>query len=90
MQGAIVTRGGLVFVGGGDAALHAIDKSTGEDLWTYPLARRTTGTPMTYTAADGRQFVAIATGGGADAALTAFALPAETAPPRQNDAPNAP
>src|SRR5207302_11104758 len=48
VQGAIVTNGGLVFVGGGDSAFHAIDKSTGEDLWTYPLPRRTSGTPMTY------------------------------------------
>jgi quinoprotein glucose dehydrogenase len=74
VQGTIVTRGGLVFAGGGDTALHALDKQTGEDLWTYPLPRRTTGTPMTYSTG-GRQYVVIATGTGGEATLVAFALP---------------
>jgi quinoprotein glucose dehydrogenase len=74
VQGTIVTKGGLLFAGGGDTALHALDKQTGEDLWMYPLPRRTTGTPMTYIAG-GRQYVVIATGTGADATLVAFALP---------------
>jgi quinoprotein glucose dehydrogenase len=73
VQGAIVTKGGLIFAGGGDEALHAIDKKTGEDLWTYVLPRRTTGTPMTYIAPNGRQYVVIATGSGPDATLVAFA-----------------
>ena len=73
--GAIVTKGGLVFAGGGDSALHAVDKRTGEDLWTYPLPNRTTGTPMTYRT-ETRQYVVIATGSGIDATLVAFALPA--------------
>lgn len=73
-QGGIVTKGGLIFVGGGDTAFHAVDKSTGEDLWTYPVRARTTGTPMTYSAG-GRQFVVIATGSGDSATLLAFALP---------------
>ena len=75
VQGGIVTKGGLIFVGGGDTAFHAVDKSTGEDLWTYSVPVRTTGTPMTYSAG-GRQFVVIATGSGENAALMAFALPA--------------
>jgi len=62
-------------VGGGDSAFHAVDKKTGEDLWTYALPRRTTGTPMTYRT-DMRQYVVVATGSGADAALVAFAMPA--------------
>ena len=37
--GAIVTKGGLVFIGGGDAAFHAIDKATGHDLWSAPRPR---------------------------------------------------
>ena len=73
-QGGIVTKGGLIFAGGGDTAFHAVDKSTGEDLWTYPVGARTTGTPMTYSSG-GRQFVVIATGSGDAAALLAFALP---------------
>jgi quinoprotein glucose dehydrogenase len=74
VQGAIVTKGGLIFVGGGDNAFHAVDKSTGEELWSYELPRRTGGTPMTYVAGDGRQYVVIATGAGSDAVLVAFAL----------------
>ena len=71
----IVTKGGLVFAGCGDTAVHAIDKSNGKDLWTYTLPRRTTATPATYIGNDGRQYVVIATGTGTDAVLTAFALP---------------
>jgi quinoprotein glucose dehydrogenase len=73
--GAIVTKGGLIYVGGGDDSLHAVDTTSGRDLWTYPLGRRTTATPMTYRGASGRQFVVIASGSGRDARLTAFALP---------------
>lgn len=70
--GTIVTRGGLLFVGGADSALHAIDKTSGRTVWKFDLPRRTSGTPMTYRARSGRQFVVIATGGGRDAALVAF------------------
>ncbi|MCX6603537.1 MAG: pyrroloquinoline quinone-dependent dehydrogenase [Acidobacteria bacterium] len=73
VAGAIVTKGGLVFVGGGDTAFHAVDAATGQDLWNWPLARRTTGTPMTFQMG-GVQYVVIASGNGADAVLTAFAL----------------
>jgi quinoprotein glucose dehydrogenase len=73
--GAIVTRGGLVFIGGGDDALYAFDKDTGEEIWSGGLPRRTSGTPMTYRARSGRQFVLVTTGGGTDAALVAYALP---------------
>ncbi len=72
--GAIVTGGGLVFIGGGALARHAVDKFTGDDVWSLPLPRETTGTPMTYRARSGRQFIVMATGGGEDAALVAFAL----------------
>ncbi len=81
--GSIVTRGGLVFVGGGDEALNAIDKTTGQELWRAPLPRRTTATPMTYRSASGRQFVVIATGSGKDAGLVAFALPLGLKPTQQ-------
>jgi quinoprotein glucose dehydrogenase len=73
--GVVATASGLVFAGGGDAAFHAVDLSTGAELWQTPLARRGNGTPMTYRSAGGRQFIVIATGGGEDAALVAFALP---------------
>ena len=70
--GLVVTRGGLLFVGGGDKAFHAVDKATGRELWSAPTLE-TTGTPMTYEVG-GRQFVVVATGRGTDATLVAFAL----------------
>ena len=76
-QSAIVTGGGLVFIGGGDDALYAFDKDTGEEIWSGALPRRTSGNPITYRTRSGRQFVVIATGSGTDAALVAFALPAQ-------------
>jgi len=73
-MGAIVTKGGLIFAGGGDNALYAFDSATGKELWSVPIGRRTTATPMTYEVG-GRQFVVIASGNGSDARLSAFALP---------------
>ncbi|MCA1584275.1 MAG: pyrroloquinoline quinone-dependent dehydrogenase, partial [Acidobacteria bacterium] len=70
--GMIVTKGGLIFVGGGDKAFHAVDKTTGGELWSAPTLE-TTGTPMTYLSRSGRQFVVVATGRGAEATLVAFA-----------------
>jgi quinoprotein glucose dehydrogenase len=73
-MGAIVTRAGVIFCGGGDSAIHAIDTRDGADLWSFALGRRTTGTPMTFRTASGRQLVVIASGTGKDATLTAFGL----------------
>lgn len=74
-SGVIVTKGGLLFVGGGDEAFHAVDKKTGEDLWSYPTTgSKTNGTPMTYSVS-GHQFVIIAVGGaGTEPQLLAFGL----------------
>ena len=72
--GMIVTAGGLVIGGGGDLALHAMDAATGREIWQAALPRRVNGTPMTYRSSGGRQFVVVATGGGEDASLVAFAL----------------
>ncbi len=72
--GLIVTKGGLIFVGGGDRAFHALDKKTGRELWSAPTLE-TTGTPMTYATASGRQFVVVATGRGTEATLVAYSLP---------------
>jgi quinoprotein glucose dehydrogenase len=71
--GLVVTKGGLIFIGGGDLAFHAVDKTTGEELWSAPTLE-VTGTPMTYEVG-GRQFVVVATGRGDAATLRAFALP---------------
>jgi quinoprotein glucose dehydrogenase len=72
--GVLATAGGLLFAGGGDAALHAVDMATGAEVWHLPLARRANATPMTYRSRTGRQFVVVATGGGEDASLVALAL----------------
>ena len=37
--GAIVTAGGVIFVGGGDTSLHALDKRNGKTLWRSDLGR---------------------------------------------------
>jgi quinoprotein glucose dehydrogenase len=74
VQGAIVTKGGLIFAGGGDATFHAVNAQTGQDVWSYSLGMRSGGTPMTYKGADGRQYVVIAAGTGGQARLFAFTL----------------
>jgi len=72
--GVIVTRGGLVFGGGGDTAIYAFDRSSGREVWKHDLPRRTSGTPMIYRARSGREFIVIATGSGANTSLVALAL----------------
>ena len=72
--GAIVTKAGVIFVGGNDMALSAFDAKDGREIWRYVLPRQATATPMTYLDANGRQVVVIATGRGEDTALVAFRL----------------
>jgi len=72
--GVIITKSGLVLGGGGDTALIAFDKASGKELARIELARRSSATPMTYRARSGRQFVVMATGGGTNASLVAWAL----------------
>jgi quinoprotein glucose dehydrogenase len=78
--GSIVTGGGLVFVGGGERALFAFDKKTGQEVWFERLPRPTAGTPMTYRSKAGRQFILVTTGSSSDQELIAFALPGPTRP----------
>ena len=73
--GPLVTKGGLVLLGGGDPYLYAFDKATGEEIWRGATPFRTSANPMTYRSRSGRQFVVIAAGAGPDAALVAFARP---------------
>jgi quinoprotein glucose dehydrogenase len=72
--GSIVTKSGLVFVGGADMALSAYDAKTGKELLRKELTRRANGTPMTYRTKAGTQFVVIATGAGNNAALVALRI----------------
>ncbi len=63
--GPIVTAGGLVFIAATnfDRKFRAFDKATGALLWETTLPFSGNGTPATYEV-DGRQYVAIAAGGG--------------------------
>jgi quinoprotein glucose dehydrogenase len=79
--GTIVTKGGLVFIGGSkDERFHAFDARTGKLLWQTQLPAGGYATPSTYMA-KGKQYVVIAAGGGGKQrtksgdAFVAFALP---------------
>ena len=81
--GAIVTGGGLLFVGAtDDARFRAFDAKTGAELWTVKLPAAAHATPMTYRGQDGKQYVVIVSTGGSflnsplvSDAVTAYALP---------------
>ncbi len=74
-SGPLVTRGGLVFIGGGSTSLHALDAATGKQLWETPLGGKGEANPMTYRTRTGRQFVVIAASRSRTGKLLAFALP---------------
>ena len=64
LGGPVVTKGGLVFIAAtNDKRFRAFDKETGELVWEYRLPASAHATPMTYMA-DGRQYIALAVGGG--------------------------
>ncbi len=83
MGGAIVTGGGVAFIGAAmDSRLRAFDVATGAELWSAELPAGGQATPMTYRVRDdARQFVVIAAGGHTQMrtrkgdSLVAFALP---------------
>ena len=79
--GAIVTAGGLLFIGAtnSDARFRAFDKRTGALLWEYQMDAAGNATPAAYMAG-GKQYVVIGAGGGkwgnpSGSAYYAFALP---------------
>ena len=72
--GALVTKSGLVFIGGGDGYFYAFDSRTGREVSRIKIPYLNTADPMTYRTKSGRQFIVMATGAGADNALLAFAL----------------
>jgi quinate dehydrogenase (quinone) len=82
LGGAIVTAGGLVFIGGAnDSRFRAFDLRTGKELWGADLPASGHATPTTFRSRSGRQIVLIAAGGGGkfsrtiSDAIVAFALP---------------
>jgi len=61
-SGILTTASDLVFTGGRDGYLHALDARTGAVLWKSNLgSAQIRSAPMTYLA-DGRQFVTIISG----------------------------
>ena len=69
---AIVTAGGVAFVAAtDDNRFRAYETATGRELWEARLPAHGNANPLTYLAADGRQYVAVA----ATDALLAYALP---------------
>jgi PQQ-dependent dehydrogenase (methanol/ethanol family) len=68
--GVLTTAGGLVFFGESSGGFAAVDARTGKYLWHFETNHFIKASPMTY-AVDGRQYVAIASGGN----VLSFALP---------------
>ncbi len=69
---AIVTAGGLAFIAAtDDRRFRALDVETGDELWSAELPLQGNANPMTYLAADGRQYVAVT----ATEELVVFRLP---------------
>jgi quinoprotein glucose dehydrogenase len=82
LGGPIITEGGVAFLSGTlDYYLRAYDLATGAELWKARLPAGGQATPMTYTGADGRQYVLAVAGGHGSLgtksgdAVIAYALP---------------
>jgi quinoprotein glucose dehydrogenase len=70
--GPTVTAGGLVFVGAtSDQRFRAFDAKSGKELWVTRLPGTGNANPMTYTGRNGKQYVAIVSGG----TVNVFTLP---------------
>lgn len=83
LGGPTVTAGGVTFMAGtDDSRFRAFETRTGREIWTVELPATAHSTPITYSDASGKQYVAIvATGGGLLAApvesdsLIVYSLP---------------
>jgi quinoprotein glucose dehydrogenase len=76
--GPIVTKGGLVFIGGTrDKRLQAYDKNSGKVLWDVKLPGNVSSTPSTYMS-KGKQYIAVSLSGNREnpgGSVMTFALP---------------
>ena len=64
LGGPMVTAGNLVFIGATlDNKVRAFDALTGKELWSFQLDGVGEATPMSFLGSDGRQYIAIASGG---------------------------
>jgi alcohol dehydrogenase (cytochrome c) len=73
LGGLVATGGGLLFGGDINRRFRALDQETGEVLWETILNSRITGGAISY-AVDGRQYIAVAAGGGTLGAYETLAL----------------
>ena len=63
--GPIITAGGVLFIGAtADLMFRAFDPKTGKELWATQLENNAVNTPITYSAGNGKQYVAVWAGGG--------------------------
>jgi PQQ-dependent dehydrogenase (methanol/ethanol family) len=60
--GTLATTTGVVFYGTMEGWLKAVDSKTGKVLWQFKTPSGIIGNPMTYTAPDGKQYVAVLSG----------------------------
>jgi len=63
LDGALVTGGGLVFIGEPEGNLIAMDESSGETVWSGKTASGLNASPMTYSIG-GKQYISILSGTG--------------------------
>ena len=64
LGGTLATQGGLVFIAGTqDYYLRAFDQANGHELWKGRLPVGSGGTPVSYRAPNGKQYVVVTAGG---------------------------
>lgn len=64
MGGPLATASGLVFIGAtDDFRFRAFDSQTGKQLWMIDLDGDALASPITFSGKNGRQYLAIVTGG---------------------------
>lgn len=84
-SGVLATGGDVVFYGTLDGWFKAADAHTGRVLWKLKVGSGVVGNPITYTGADGKQYVAVYAGIGGDWFLLAGDVrsddPADVRPP---------
>ncbi|MBV8784071.1 MAG: PQQ-dependent dehydrogenase, methanol/ethanol family [Gammaproteobacteria bacterium] len=68
-SGALVTAGDVAFYGTLDGWFKSVDARTGKVLSKFKVGSGVVGNPITFTAPDGRQYVAVYAGYGGDWAL---------------------
>ena len=76
LGGLVATGGGLLFGGDLNRRFRALDQETGAVVWETILNSRITGGAISY-AVDGRQYIAVATGGGTSGSYETFGLTPE-------------